>query len=101
MNDMEIMITVFFVVCGLFVIFVISKIVKANSSIKNVEGNQLKDYRAKHPECDRDGKIYCYNCNVNNIYIKQLSQLGGHMYNAHICRQCGQLLYKSKSSALV
>ncbi len=49
-------------------------------------------YRVKYPDKVKEGKVFCYSCDSDNVYLKHHQQL-----NFHICKTCGKTLYKSTS----
>ncbi|WP_346352102.1 hypothetical protein N2M06_07505 [Oceanimonas sp. AH20CE76] len=61
-----------------------------------LEDMELSDYRKKHPQQFKGGKfIGCHNCGNNSIYMKQVGNTSYGIHHSHICRQCGQELWRS------
>lgn len=55
----------------------------------------LEAYIKRHPECFRNGRIACYRCGGNGIWMKQDRAYPGGVIHSHVCRQCGIALYRS------
>ena len=86
----------------LFVLAVIGFIVymafKTLSQIKNFTiGKTHEDYKINYPDSIREGKVYCYNCNTHDIFMKQVGSTPKSALNSHICRNCGTELFRSKT----
>jgi hypothetical protein len=76
--------------------FIITKVVKMFSTIKNfTNGKTIDDYKAKYPDCFKDGKVLCSNCKTNNIWLKEVGKTPSSLLHSHVCRQCGAELYRS------
>jgi hypothetical protein len=62
-----------------------------------LSGSTLQDYRTKYPDSfDRNGKfIRCHSCSGSQIWIKQAGNTKYGLHQSHVCRQCGQELWRS------
>ncbi len=81
---------------GIF-IFIISKVIKMFGTIKNfTKGKTIDDYKSTHPDCAaEEGKILCFKCKANNIWLKEVGKTPSSLLHSHVCRQCGTELYRS------
>lgn len=52
-------------------------------------------YKARHPGAFRNGRIHC-ECGGSSIWMKAIGQMPFSTTYAHLCRTCGQELYRSK-----
>ena len=59
------------------------------------DADTLDEYLQRHPDCRRNGRIYCYCCGSANIYLYRWGYGPGWIQHLHICRQCGAKLYRS------
>lgn len=62
------------------------------------DADTLDEYLRQHPDCLRNGKIYCYRCRSTSIYLYRLGYGPGWIQHLHVCRQCGAKLYRSTIS---
>lgn len=81
---------------GIFA-FIISRVIKMSGIVKNfTTGKTIDDYKASHPECTTsDGKVLCFSCKTNNIWLKEVGKTPSSLLHSHVCRQCGIELYRS------
>lgn len=71
------------------------------SSIKKISnGRSFEDYKEKYPDCFTDGKISCFNCGSQNIFLQKIGHTPTSVLNSHICKQCGSELYRSKAKLI-
>jgi len=61
------------------------------------QGKALTDYLAAHPECRTSLGVKCCHCGSASIFIRKAGQLPTKVLNSHICRVCGQELYRSET----
>ena len=59
----------------------------------------LDGYLKRHPDARRNGRLHCHNCDGNSLHVRGLGRTfwSKDVINAHICRQCGTVLYRSVS----
>ncbi len=56
-----------------------------------------QEYMARNPSKNGSGKAACAGCGCSDIYIER-SLVGQYGINVHVCRQCGEVLYKSPAA---
>lgn len=69
---------------------------KLNYFTKN---RSFDDFKAKHPESIKDGKVHCPNCQSDSIWLKEIGKTPRSILHSHVCRQCGTELYRSVLNA--
>lgn len=52
------------------------------------------DYRSSHSELVKDGKITCYKCSGNDIFVKTVGGTPISLLNHHMCKTCGTTLFR-------
>ena len=55
------------------------------------------DYVKRHPDTVRNGRVHCHNCGTSSLHVRGIGRtfFTRNLINAHICRQCGTVLYRS------
>jgi hypothetical protein len=94
---MELILVLFF---GFFM-YVILSIGKTSSDIDKsgkefLVGHTLDDYRNQHPECFSNEKFKgCHKCGEKSVWMKQVGNTKYGIHNQHLCRHCGEKLWRS------
>jgi hypothetical protein len=57
----------------------------------------IEDYKQRNPDCVKNRRVSCNSCGGNSVYLRVIGQRIGHVLNAHVCRQCGAELYRSRT----
>ncbi len=54
-------------------------------------------YAKAHPECVQNGNVRCCHCGGRHLLLRYDSSNFTHRFNSHVCKNCGQELYRSAS----
>lgn len=85
------------VIFGLCVVFaVMCWFAHKLQTVRFGEGNGLAEYRARHPECVRRGRVTCYICGSPSIWAERA--IKGEECFTHRCRACSTPLYQTNPS---
>lgn len=79
------------------VVFVLIAFFLIRGFSKHVSTPTFDDYRSCHPELVGDGKITCYKCSGNDIFVKGVGHTPTSMLNHHMCKTCGTTLFRSST----
>jgi hypothetical protein len=82
---MSLLFPIVFIVIGFFIF----RGLKKHYSIPTFD-----DYCNAHSELVKDGKITCYKCSGNDIFVKPV---GNSLLNHHLCKTCGTTLFRSST----
>ena len=52
-------------------------------------------YSLAHPECVQNGNVRCCHCGGRHIWLRLHTSGLKHRINAHVCKNCGNALYRS------
>ena len=79
-------------------VFVIAILLRILQSVLRppMDIDTLEEYVQRHPDCYRNGRVFCYRCGSNSIYLYRWGIGRTWIQNLHVCRQCGAKLYRSK-----
>lgn len=80
---------------ALLVLAVVIKLLKTLFGPPAGGAESLDDYKRRHPECVKNGRVRCYRCGSASIYLYRWGYGPGWITNLHLCRQCGTNLYRS------
>lgn len=58
-------------------------------------GRSFEDYKREHSANVAGGRVSCFHCGSNSIYLRNAGGGFGRVLNSHVCRQCGTELYRS------
>lgn len=76
-------------------ILVVFLLLRVFSVPKVPKDRTLESYIKDHPGCFQNGRITCYRCGANSLWMKQYRAYPGGVLHSHVCRQCGIELYQS------
>ncbi len=81
----------------LFIVAVVYLFFRMFRGAKNKYANipTFLEYKEDNPECIKDRKVSCLHCGGNNIFLKQVGKTPKTILNVHVCKTCGETLYRS------
>ena len=62
------------------------------------KGRSFEDYKKEHPGHVQNGKVKCYKCGANAVFVRRVGNGLATILNSHVCRHCGTELYRSETS---
>lgn len=62
-------------------------------------GRSFEDYKREHAANVSAGRVTCFQCGGNSLYLRNRGRGFGRVLNSHVCRQCGTELYRSFTSS--
>lgn len=72
--------------------FLIKRIFK---SLEVQPDQTFEAYIRAHPDCGRNGQVRCVHCGGRQVWLKFCANSWTHRINSHVCKNCGQELYRS------
>lgn len=61
------------------------------------KGRSFEDYAKEYPGHIQNGKVKCYKCGANAVFVRRVGNSLTAILNSHVCRHCGTELYRSET----